>query len=94
VPESLPSRVARNEARIEGVLRELDRLTRSVETFGPMAGQIIEVIAEVRDIAEDLKEIKADVRGNRQMSTTLKVALIGASGVILAAIIAAVAHSS
>jgi uncharacterized membrane protein len=91
VPESLPSRVARNEARIDGVLRELDRLTRSVETFGPMAGQIIEVIAEVRDIAEDLREIKEDLRGNRQMSSSLKIALIGASGVVLAAIVAAIA---
>jgi hypothetical protein len=85
VPESLPSRVARNEARIDGVLRELDRLTRSVETFGPMAGQIIEVIAE------DLREIKEDLRGNRQMSSSLKIALIGASGVVLAAIVAAIA---
>lgn len=69
------------------MLRELDRLTRDVETFGPVAGQVIEVIAEVRSLAEDVMEMRREDRDEREkalraereargMSTTLKAAII------------------
>jgi chromosome segregation ATPase len=51
-------------------------------------------IGKAREEREKLREEMQNSQQQRQtMSTTLKVALIGASGVILAAIIAAIAHS-
>jgi chromosome segregation ATPase len=91
------SRLARLEERSDAVRREIDRISRQVDAFGPVAGQVIEVLSELRSMAEDFDEMRSESREDRKqrlgMSTTLKVALIGASGVILAAIIAAVAHS-
>jgi chromosome segregation ATPase len=90
------SRLARLEERSDAVRREIDRISRQVDAFGPVAGQVIEVLAELRSMAEDFDEMRSDVREDRKqrigMSTTLKVTLISASAVIVAAIIAAVAH--
>ena len=94
--ETLEARVARLETLGDALLRDFARLDRNVEAFGPLAGQIIEFVAEVKSLGEDLQELKTELREDRKarvgMSTTLKVALISGSFLLLAAIVAAVAQ--
>lgn len=91
-PTSDASRLARLEERAEGIRRELDRLTRQVDAFGPIAGQVIEVLTEVRGLMDDVDTLRTDLRSGKSMSTTLKVALIAGSATLLAALVAAVAQ--
>lgn len=91
-PTSDASRLARLEERTEGVRREIDRISRQVDAFGPVAGQVIEVLAEVRGLMDDIDDIKGGLRSDRSMSTTLKVALIAGSFTLLAAIATAIAQ--
>jgi hypothetical protein len=91
-PTSDASRLARLEERTEGVRREIDRISRQVDAFGPVAGQVIEVLAEVRGLMDDIDDIKGNLRSDRSMSLTLKVALIAGSFTLLAAIATAIAQ--
>lgn len=101
--ESDAARLARLEERSEGILRDIQRLSREVETFAPIGGQLIELIAELNSLAEDFVEFKDDLKDEQRAlrdeqraragtSTTVKVALITGSFLLAAALIAAIAQ--
>lgn len=92
MPDTPASRIARLEERSQSILRELDRLGREVEAFGPVGGQLIEVIAEVRGLTEDVVALRDDVKTGRGMSMTLKVAIIAGSFALAGSIVVAVAQ--
>lgn len=60
-PESLAVRLARLEERSDAILTQ-------VKQFGPVAGQLIEAVAELHSLKEDIAELRLDVRAN---TTTL-----------------------
>jgi archaellum component FlaC len=62
VPESLEVKIARMEERSESILRELERVSKDVTTFAPVAGQLIEAIAELHSLRDDFAEIKPQLQ--------------------------------
>jgi hypothetical protein len=94
--ETLEARVARLETLGDALLRDIARVERDVDAFGPLAGQIIEFVAEVKSLGDDLHELKKELREDRTarsgMSATLRVALISGSFLLAAALVAAVAQ--
>jgi archaellum component FlaC len=72
VPQNPEGRLARIEemsARLDertaALIREVERLARDVETFGPLGGQVIEVLAEVRAVTEDFNELRTELNAER-----------------------------
>lgn len=72
-PQSPDARLARIEemsARLDertaALIREVERLARDVETFGPIGGQVIEVLAEVRAVTEDFNELRRELDAERE----------------------------
>jgi chromosome segregation ATPase len=73
VPQTPEGRLARIEemsARLDertaALIREVDRLARDVETFGPIGGQVIEVLAEVRAVTDDFTELRRELNAERE----------------------------
>lgn len=90
--ETIEARVARLETLGEALLRDIGRHDRDLDTLSPIVGQVIEFGAEVRALIDDLDDLKGDLKERAGMSLTLKVALIGGSCALLAALVTAVAQ--
>jgi seryl-tRNA synthetase len=73
VPQTPEGRLARIEelsARLDertaALIREMDRLSRDVETTAVKSGQVIEVLAEVRAVTEDFNELRSELDAERE----------------------------
>lgn len=93
--ESEDARLARLEERSEAILRELQRIGKEVQTFAPIGGQLIELIAETTSLRDDFEELRQDIKDaakERGLSRTqIVVAAIAGSCLLLSSLIAAVA---
>lgn len=57
---------ARLDERTASLIREVERLTRDVEAFGPIGGQVIEVLAEVRAVTDDFGALQRELEAERE----------------------------
>lgn len=56
----------RLDERTASIIREVERLSRDVDAFGPLGGQVIEVLAEVRANAEDFDALRRELNAERE----------------------------
>lgn len=57
---------ARLDERTASIIRELERVGRDVEAFGPIGGQVIEVLSEVRAVTEDFDALRRELNVERE----------------------------
>jgi archaellum component FlaC len=57
---------ARLDERTAALIREVERLSSDVKAFGPLGGQVIEVLAEVRAVTDDFNELRQELNAERE----------------------------
>lgn len=57
---------ARLDERTASIIREIDRISRDLDTLGPIGGQVIELLAEVRANAEDFAALREELDAERE----------------------------